>query len=185
MKTEAGGAFSLDLLVGFGLLLAVLVPAVLLALGSMSWQYTDQYSRELQPLAERIGNTLIKSEGAPAGWHASPDAARSATIIGLSCGSPCILSSDKVYSLSFFNATELGRHLTLDDSENTYGIRIEVSSDDGSVSVASGYIVDSGTMDVVRSVRLVTIRQPDGVQKNGKLIVLLWRERAGTRAADF
>ena len=185
VKEDSGGVFSLDLLVAFGLLIAILVPAVILTMGTMSWQYTYHYSRELQPLAEHIGDTLIKSPGTPPGWYMTPDRARGLVILGLSAGSPCIISSEKVYSLSFFNAPELSRHLALDDSENTYGVRIEVSADDGSISVASGYIVDEGTMDVAKAIRLVTIRQPDGVERNGKLIVLLWRERTGTRAADI
>lgn len=185
MKDDSAGAFSLDLLIALGLLFSILVATVMLSLGTMATQYTDQYSRGLQPLAEQIGDTLVKGPGSPPNWHTSPDLARGAAVIGLSAGSPCILSSEKVYSLGFFNATETGRHLALDDSENTYGIRIEVCSDDGSISAASGYIVDDGTMDVVKSTRLVVIRQPDGVERNGKLILLLWRERAGTRAADI
>jgi len=185
VKEDSGGVFSLDLLVALGLLIAILMPAVLLSMGTLSWQYTYHYSRDLQPLADRIGDTMIKSPGSPAGWHTTPDIARGTVIIGLSDGPPCIISSEKVYSLSFFNAPELRRHLALDDSENTYGVRIEVSADDGSISLASGYIVDDGTMDVAKAIRLVTIRQPDGVERNGKLIVLLWRERTGTRAADI
>ena len=185
MRDNAGGAFSLDLLVALGLLFAWIGAAVLLSFSTMAAQYTDQYSVGLQPLAESIGDTLVKSPGSPPGWHTSPDLARGSAIIGLSAGPPCILSSEKVYSLSFFNATELGRHLALDDSENTYGIRIEVSTYDGSVSVASGYVVDDGTLDVVKSTRLVVVRQQDGVERKGKLVVLLWREHVGTRAADF
>ncbi|CAJ36045.1 hypothetical protein [Methanocella arvoryzae] len=185
MRNDSGGAFSLDLVIALGILIAWIGAAVLFTMSTLAVEYTDQYSVGLKPLAERIGDTLVESPGAPNGWHLSPDLARGATIIGLSDGSPCILSSEKVYSLSFFNATELGRHLALDDSENTYGIRIEVSTDDGSISVASGYVVDDGTLDVVKSTRLVLIRQPDGVERSGKLIVLLWREHAGTRAADF
>lgn len=185
MTEDSGGVFSLDLLVAFGLLVAILVPAVILSMGTMSWQYTYYYSQDLQPLADRIGDTMIKSPGSPPGWHTTPDSARGTVILGLSDGPPCIISSEKVYSLSFFNAPELSRHLALDDSENTYGIRIEVSADDGSIFVASGYIVDEGTMDVAKTIRLVTIRQPDGVERNGKLIILLWRERTGTRAADI
>lgn len=185
MKDNSGGAFSLDLLVGFGLLLAVMIPALAITTGAMSWKYTEQYAESMEPLAQRIGGQLATSPGSPPGWHTNPDLARGAAILGLSAGPPCVLSSEKVYSLSFFNATELGRHLALDDSENTYGIRLEVSSDDGSISVASGYVVDDGTLDVAKAVRLVLIRQPDGVERSGKLIVLLWRERAGTRATDI
>ena len=150
----------------------------------MSRHYTETYPVDLQPLAERIGDMLIKSPGYPP-EYTSPVLARNASFIGLSDSRPGIISSEKVYSLSFFNATEIGRLLKLDDSENAYGIRIEISADDGSVCVASGYMVDDGTMDVIKSTRLSIIRQPDSVEKAGKVIVFLWRECAGTKAADI
>lgn len=182
---DSGGAFSIDLLVAMGLLFAVMVPAVLASYNSMSWQFSENSGAGLQPLAEHIGDMLVESPGSPPDWYTTPDIARGTTIIGLSDGSPCILSSEKVASLCFFNATELGRRLALDDAENAYGFRIEVVSDDGAISVAAGNMPGQGTLNVARSVRLSVIRQPDGETHSGKVIVLLWREHTGTRAADF
>jgi hypothetical protein len=135
-------------------------------------------------MAEKTGDLLAVSPGSPEGWHISPDLARGALLIGLSDGRPCILSEEKVYALGFFNDSGLFRHLGLDDAEQYYGIRIEVSANDGSIRVASGYIIDDGTMDVCRCVRLVTIRDSNGDEKGGKLVIYLWRKYAGTAGTD-
>jgi hypothetical protein len=121
-------------------------------------------------MAEEAGHAG-HGPGSPQGWHMSPSLARGAAFIGLSDGRPCILSDEKVYALGFFNDSELFRHLGLDDSERYYGIRIEVSADDGSVRVASGYIVDDGTMDVCKCIRLVAIRDAEGDEKGGKMVL--------------
>jgi hypothetical protein len=103
-----------------------------------------------------------------------------AAFIGLSDGRPCFISEDKVYALGFFNETGLARQLCLDDTENDYGVRLEVSADDGSIAVACGYVADDGTLDVCKYVRLVGIVDADGAERSGKLVLYLWREHEGT-----
>ena len=90
-----------------------------------------------------------------------------------------MLSIDKIYALGFFNGSELARHLGLNDPDRDYGIRVEVWSDDGSISFNAGYDV-TGAVDVCKCVRIVVIRDTDGTEKGGKLAVYLWRRYAGT-----
>lgn len=181
---DSGGPFALDFLAGYGIFLVLLAMVFYYSTNSVSVQLTRSYAEELRPLAEQVGDVLVESPGSPPDWDLSPAMARGVSILGLCDGRPRILSSDKVYALGFFNDSELCKHLMLDDSENYYGIRIEISTDDGSITVASGYIVDDGTMDVCKSLRLVTIRDPEGEEKNGKLIVRIWRKYEGSAAAD-
>jgi hypothetical protein len=183
IRDGSGGPFALDFLAGYGIFMVLLALVFHISTSSLSGQITRSYAADLRPLAEQAGNLLTCSPGSPPDWHISPAIARGASILGLSDGRPCILSVEKVYSLGFFNESELCRRLGLDDAENSYGIRIEVSADDGSISVASGYIIDDGTLDVCKSVRLVAIRDANGDEKNGKLIVYIWREHVGSLAS--
>jgi hypothetical protein len=184
MRDDSGGMFTIDFMAGYGLFIVLLAIVLCYAVSSISGCFTWNYAVELRPTAESVSDMLIMSTGSPPIWHMSPSLARGAAMIGLSDGRPCILSEEKVYALGFFNGSELFRHLELDDSEQYYGIRIEVSADDGSIMVASGYIVDDGTMDVCKCVRLVMIRESDGDEKSGKLIVYMWRKYAGTAGTD-
>lgn len=184
MSDDSGGVFTIDFMAGYGIFIVLLTIVLYFAISAVSGCFTWSYAAELRPMANEVGDVLAMSPGSPQGWHMSPSLARGAAFIGLSDGLPCILSEEKVYALGFFNDSELFSHLGLDDSEHYYGIRIEVSTDDGSIRVASGYIVDDGTMDVCRSIRLVTIRDANGDEKGGKLVIYLWRKYAGTAGTD-
>ncbi|MGA9139315.1 MAG: hypothetical protein WBZ29_03765 [Methanocella sp.] len=184
MSDDAGGAFTIDFIAGYGIFIVLLTIVLYFAISTVSSGFTRSYATELRPMAEAMGDMLILSPGSPQGWHMSPSLARGAAFIGLSDSRPCILSEEKVYALGFFNDSELFRHLGLDDSEHYYGIRIEVSANDGSVTVASGYIVDDGTMDVCKCTRLVAIRDADGNEKGGKLVIYMWRKYVGTSGTD-
>jgi hypothetical protein len=180
MKDDAGGAFSIDFLAGWGIFILLLAAAFNFSIGSISHDYTASYAAALRPLAGEVSDMLVLSQGSPQEWYRSPALARGASFIGLSDGRPCFISEDKVYALGFFNETELARHLDLGDQDNYYGVRIEVSADDGSISVACGYVIDESTMDVCRCVRLVGIVDADGVDRSGKLVLYLWRKHEGT-----
>lgn len=182
MTDDSGGVFSIDFLAGWGLFILLLAVAFYFAISSISRDFTASYASGLRPLAGEVSDMLVLSQGSPPEWHMSPSLARGASFIGLSDGRPCFVSEDKVYALGFFNETGLAGHLDLDDSENCYGVRVEVSADDGSIQVASGYIIDDGTMDVCKCVRLVGIVDADGVERSGKLVLYLWREHEGTAA---
>lgn len=184
MSHDSGGVFTIDFMAGYGIFIVLLTVVMYLAISMVSGCYTWSYAAELRPMAEDVGDMLAMSPGSPQEWHMSPSLARGAAFIGLSDGRPCILSEEKVYALGFFNDSELFRHLGLDDSEQYYGIRIEVSADDGSVRVASGYIIDDGTMDVCKCIRLIAIKDADGDEKGGKLVIYLWRKYAGTAGTD-
>ncbi len=184
MSDDSGGVFTIDFMAGYGIFIVLLAVVLYFAISTVSSCFTWSYAAELRPMAEDVGDMLVMSPGSPQGWHMSPSLARGAAFIGLSDGRPCILSEEKVYALGFFNDSELFRHLGLDDSERYYGIRIDVSADDGSVRVASGYIVDDGTMDVCKCIRLVAIRDADGNEKGGKMVIYLWRKYAGTAGTD-
>jgi hypothetical protein len=184
MRDDSGGVFSIDFLAGCGIFVVLLAVAFNFATGSISHDFTAGYASALLPLAGEISDMLVLSQGSPPLWHMSPSLASGASFIGLSDGRPCLIIEDKVYALGFFNETGLAAHLCLDDSENYYGVRIEVSADDGSVSVASGYIIDDGTMDVCKCVRLVGIVDADGLEKSGKLVLYLWRKYEGTAGTN-
>jgi hypothetical protein len=184
MRDDTGGAFSIDFLAGCGIFVLLLTVAFYFATSSISHDFTASYASALRPLAGDVSDMLVLGQGSPAEWHRSPSLARGASTIGLSDGRPCFISEDKVYALGFFNETELAGHLSLDDSENYYGVRVEISADDGSVQVASGYIVDDGTMDVCKCVRLVGIVDADGAERSGKLVLYLWRKHEGTTGTD-
>jgi hypothetical protein len=182
VRDDSGGAFSIDFLAGWGLFILLLAVAFYFAISSIAHDFTASYASALRPLAGEVSDMLVLSQGLPPEWHVSPSLARGASFIGLSDGRPCFITEDKVYALGFFNETELASHLDLDDSENSYGVRIEVSADDGSIQVASGYIIDDGTMDVCKCVRLLGIVDADGVERSGKLVLYLWRKHEGTAA---
>jgi hypothetical protein len=175
-----GGVFTVDFMAGCGIFVVLLAAAFYVAAGTISHSFTASYAEELHPLAVDISDMLVLGEGAPPDWHMSPSRAATASFIGLSDGRPCILSEEKVYSLGLFNESGLAGHLGLDDPERFYGVRIEVSADDGSVSVASGYVVENSTTDVCKCIRLVGIVDPEGAERSGTLIVYLWRKHEGT-----
>jgi hypothetical protein len=180
MRDDSGGVFSIDFIAGCGIFVLLLAVAFYFAVSSISHDFTAGYASALRPLAGEVSDMLVLGEGSPQEWYMSPLMASSASFIGLSDGRPCLISEDKVYALGFFNETGLASHLCLDDSENYYGVRIEVSADDGSVQVASGYIIDDGTMDVCKCVRLVGIVDADGLERSGKVVLYLWRKHEGT-----
>ncbi len=184
MSDDTGGAFTIDFLAGYGIFIVLLAVALYFAIGLVSGTFAGSYATELRPVAEALSDVLVASPGSPPEWHADPRLARDAAFIGLSDGRPCILTEEKIYAMGFFNDSELCRHLGLDDGEQYYGIRIEVSANDGSITMASGYIVDDGTLDVCRCVRLVGIRDYDGNEKGGKMVLYIWRKYAGTAGTD-
>jgi len=174
----------MDFLAGCGVVVTLLAVAFYVAAGSIAYSFTASYATELCPLAEEVSDMLVQSPGSPPDWHMSLSRATGASFIGLSDGRPCILSEEKVYSLGLFNDSGLAEHLRMNDPEQYYGVRVEVSANDGTVTVASGHMVDDGTLDVCKCVRLVDIVDPDGVEKSGKLIVYLWRKYVGTEGTD-
>ena len=184
MKDCSGGAFTIDLIAGSGLFVVLLAVAFHLAASSIAHEFTAAYATGLRPLAGEVSEMLVQSPGSPTTWETSQAMAREAAFVGLSDGRPGFLSADKVYALAFFNDSELARHLGLDDLEHGYGIRIEVSADDGSLSVAAGFAIDDGTADVCKCVRLVEIAGADDTERSGKLIVYLWRKYEGTAGTD-
>jgi hypothetical protein len=182
VKDDTGGAFGIDFLAGWGLFILLLAVVFYFTISSISHDFTVSYATALRPLAGEVSDMLVLSQGSPTVWHMSPSLAQGASFIGPLDGRPCFVSEDKICALGFFNETALAGHLDLDDSENYYGVRIEVSADDGSIQVASGYIIDDGTMDVCECVRLVGIVDADGVERGGKLVLYLWRRHDGTAA---
>jgi hypothetical protein len=173
-------AFSVDFAAAYTVLAILLVCTFFTATNIMSAGLTAGYAGELDPLAGRIGDVLLKEPGEPSDWHMGPQAAGSPAIIGLSDGDPNILSVYKVDGLYMFNASALKKAVGLDD-EGQYGLRIEIDSLDGTISRAAGYPLPPDTMDVCKSRRLAAIKDQDGIYREAEVNVYLWRKDVGAR----
>lgn len=172
-------AFSIDFAAAYTVLAVLLVCTFFTASNAISARYTASYADELRPLAERLGDILLKSPGEPEGWYMDPSSARSASIIGLSTGYPNVLSSYKMDGLYLFNATCLKEALRLADTDERYGMRIEIESLDGTVSRIVGYPLPPDTKDVYKSYRLATIKEPDGTCRDASVTIYMWRKDVG------
>lgn len=182
MIDDIQGSFTLDAIVAYTAFIIVLVCVFSASIDMVSGKLNDSRSTGLDLLASQIGDQLLRSPGHPEDWHMSRESAGRASMIGLSAGSPNVLSSDKVLALSYLRPDELIGCLNLNDPCNRYGIRIEVRPCDGSALIASGMQVSESLKDVTASTRAACIRHPDGTFKNAVVKIYLWRERTGTEA---
>ncbi|HTY91149.1 MAG TPA: hypothetical protein VMC84_08245 [Methanocella sp.] len=174
-------AFSIDFAAAYTVLAILLVCTFFTATNAISAGLTVSYAGELEPLAEGIGDVLLKDAGDPSDWYFSPSAARSPTIIGLSTGDPNILSTYKVDGLYMFNASALKKAAGLDDEKEQYGLRLEINTSDGSISRTAGYPLPPDTKDVCKSVRIASIKDEDGIYRDAVLYVYLWRKDVGAQ----
>jgi len=172
-------AFSIDFTAAYAVLAVLLACTFFTAANAISVRYTAGYADELRPLAERLGDILLKSPGEPEDWYMGPSNASHASIIGLSEGDPNLLSSYKMDSLYLFNATGLKTALGLADAGERYGLRIEIESLDGAVSRTVGYPLPPDTKDVYKSYRMAAIREPDGTCRDARIMIYMWRKDVG------
>jgi hypothetical protein len=172
-------AFSIDFAAAYTVLAVLLVCTFFTATNAISARYTAGYADELRPLAERLGDVLLKSPGEPAEWYMGPSNASNASIIGLSAGYPNLLSSYKMDGLYLFNATGLKGALGLADADGRYGLRIVIESLDGAVSRTVGYPLPPDTKDVYKSYRMAAIKEPDGTCRDARVTIYLWRKDVG------
>jgi hypothetical protein len=172
-------AFSIDFAAAYTVLAILLVCTFFTATNAISARYTAGYADELRPLAERLGDVLLKSPGEPESWYMGPSNASDASIIGLSGGYPNLLSSYKMDGLCLLNATGLKGALGLADADECYGLRIAIESLDGAVSRTVGYPLPPDTKDVYKSYRIATIKEPDGTCRDARIIIYMWRKDVG------
>ncbi len=172
-------AFSIDFAVAYTILAVLLACTFFTATGLISTRYTASYAEDLEPLAESLGDTLLRSPGEPEGWYVDPSAAANASIIGLSEGRPNVLSAYRLDGLYLYNASGLKDALGLIDEGGVYGLRIEIKSLDGMENRTAGYPLPPDTRDVCVSRRVATIEEPDGTYRDACVTIYLWRRHAG------
>jgi hypothetical protein len=173
------GAFSIDFAAAYTVLAVLLVCVFFTAENAISVSYTAGYADELGPVAERLGDVLLKSPGEPDSWYMGPSDAANARIVGLSDGRPNVLSSYKVDGLGMYNAQGLKGALGLGDPGGQYGLRVEIKSLDGGFSRAFGYPLPPDTVDVCKSCRLAAVEEPAGSYRDARVLVYLWRRDVG------
>lgn len=173
------GAFSIDFAAAYTVLAVLLICVFFTASNAISARYTVSYAYELRPLAERVGDILLKSPGEPEDWYMGPSGALNASIIGLSAGQPNLISSYKMDGLYLFNASGLKGAMGIEDADCSYGLRIEIESLDGAVSRTAGYPLPPDTKDVYKSYRIAAIEEPDGTCRDARVIVYIWRKDVG------
>jgi hypothetical protein len=174
-------AFSIDLAAAYTVLAVLLACVFFTATNTISARYTVSYTGELKPLAENIGDVLLKSTGAPGDWYMDPSSARNASIVGLSTGDSNVLSTYRMDGLYFFNASGLKKALGFVDHDEDYGLRFEIQSLDGVVSRAYGYPLPPDTKDVSVSRRIAAIMEQDGTCRDAVVTVFIWRKDVGAR----
>jgi hypothetical protein len=174
-------AFSIDLAAAYTVLAVLLACIFFTATNTISARYTASYAVELKPLAENIGDVLLKSTGEPEDWYMDPSCARNASIAGLSTGDPNMLSTYRMDGLYFFNASGLKRALGFMDEREPYGLRVEIQSFDGVVSRAYGYPLPPDTKDVCVSRRVAAIMEQDGTCRDAAVTIYIWRKEVGAR----
>ncbi|MDI6897134.1 hypothetical protein [Methanocella conradii] len=171
--------FSIDFAAAYAILAILLACAFFTATNLISAMYSASYADDLEPLAESLGDTLLRSPGEPDGWYIDPSAARNASIIGLSAGDPNVLSAYKLEGLYFYNASGLKEALGLVDESGLYGLRIEIKSFDGVLYRTAGYPLPPDTKDVCVSSRIATIKEEDGTYRDACVTLYLWRKHVG------
>jgi hypothetical protein len=176
------GAFSIDFVAAYTVLAILILCAFFTATNIVSVRYTASYAGDLDRLSENVGDTLLMTAGEPATWYIDPGTARGATRIGLSGDGPNIITEERVQALSFFNPPELKTVLGLSDSNDEYGLRLEIESD--KFVKTAGYPLPPDTKDVCKSVRVSAIEEPDGTYRSATIIVYMWRKDVGTASAD-
>lgn len=181
---DNSGAFSIDYTAAYTIVIIMVACVFFTAMNTISVKFTGMAASELQPIAENLGDMLVKSDGSPPYWHTDPSSAHGASIIGLSSGKPNIISKDKVHALSFLNASEIRSALGLDDKDDRFGILIEVRSGDNTVFTQAGYPLRPDIKNVYKSTRIVAIEDGDGIYRDGDVTLYVWREHVGTEAAD-
>ena len=178
------GAFSIDFVAAYTVLAILALCAIFTATNMVSVRFTNSYAGDITPLAENIGDTLLRSTGEPVNWYLDPGTARSATSIGLSGGNPNIILAEKLQGLSFYNPQALSSLLGVTNNSSDYGVRLEIVSNDGTVSAAAGYQLSPDTVQVGKTVRIAAIEYPDGTYKDATMTVYLWRNSVGTALSD-
>ena len=171
--------FSIDFAGAYTVLALLLVCTFFTATNTISARYTAGYADELRPLAERLGDILLKTPGEPEDWYVGPANAANASIVGLSEGHPNLLSSYKMDGLYLFNASRLKAALGMADASESYGLRIEIDSLDGAVSRTAGYPLPPDTKDVYKACRIATVKEPDGTCRDAHVIIYVWRKDVG------
>lgn len=177
MIRDERGAFSIDFVAAYSVLIALILCAFFAASNVVSVRYTASYANDLAPLVENVGNGLLHGQGEPREWYVDPAVARTAKGIGLSGGAPNVLTEDRIGALSFYDPPALRGILGLSEE---YGLRLEIRSNDGAISRSSGYLLPPDTKDVCKSIRAASIESPDGTYRSATMIVYLWRKNVGT-----
>ena len=159
MKTDENGAFSVDFVAAYSVLAILILCAFFTATNIVSVRYTASYADDLALVSENVGDMLLKGTGEPSTWYIDPGTARDATRIGLSGGSPNVITEERVQALSFFNPPTLKSVLGLSDSDDEYGLRLEIES--GVFFKSAGYPLPPDTKDVFKSIRAAAVEEPD------------------------
>lgn len=170
--------FSIDFAAAYTVLAVLLVCTFFTATNVISSRLTAGYAEELNPMAVRLGDVLLKTPGEPDDWYMGPGSHQN---IGLSTGDPNILSVYKIDGLYLYNASGLKKALGLGDDEGQYGLRIEISSLDGSISRSVGYPLPPDTKDVCKSTRLAAIVDQDNIHRDAVVNIYLWRKDVGAK----
>lgn len=174
-------AFSIDFAAAYTILAILLVCTFFTATNAISAGYTASYTDELGPLAENLGDVLLRDTGDPEGWYTNPSGAMNASTIGLSTGDPNVLSPYKMDGLDLFNASRLKKAVGLSDDGELYGLRIEVHSLDDTISRTFGYPLPPDTKDAYRSNRIAAVKEPDGTYRVVAVAIYLWRKDVGAQ----
>jgi hypothetical protein len=184
MINDDKGAFSIDFVAAYSVLAILILCAFFTATNIVSVRYTASYVGDIDQLTENVGDTLLKSAGEPSDWYIDPGTAQGVTRMGLSGGSPNIITEERIQGLSFFNPPTLKSALGLSDSSGMYGLRLEIASEDGMVHKSAGYPLPPDTKDVCKSVRAAAIEELDGTYRSASVTVYMWRKDVGTASAD-
>lgn len=184
MMNDDHGAFSIDFAAAYSVLAILILCAFFTATNIVSVRYTDSYAGDIDRISENVGDMLLKSTGEPSAWYMDPGTARNTTRIGLSGGSPNVITEERIQALGFFNPPLLKTDLGLSDSTDEYGLRVEIETGDGVFHKSVGYPLPPDTRDVSKSVRAAAIEEPDGTYRCATVTVYMWRKDVGTASAD-
>ncbi len=184
MINDENGVFSIDFVAAYSVLAVLILCAFFTATNIVSVRYTASYAGDIDRISDNVGDMLLKSAGEPSTWYIDPGTARGATRIGLSGGSPNVITEERIQALSFFNPPTLKSVLGLSDSADEYGLRVEIKSGDGAFYKSAGYPLPPDTKDVCKSVRAAAIEEPDGTYRCATVTVYMWRKDVGTASAD-
>lgn len=182
MIDDDKGAFSIDFVAAYSVLAVLILCAFFTATNIVSVRYTASYAGDIDRISENMGDVLLESAGEPTNWYIDPGTARGATRIGLSGGRPNVITEERIQALSFFNPPTLKTSLGLLDSDDEYGLRLEIES--GAFYRSAGYPLPPDTKDVGKSVRAAAIEEPDGTYRSATVTIYMWRKDVGTASAD-